>query len=124
AAVLALALTMASVRAQASPFSVSHPRRAAKVAGGAPETQTCVTRGGVRYCAWPAYLPWVDSRWRQPVEGVLRRVPATERRQTLTVHQMDPGLFPLAWSPPTYSQRAEMVGPFARRSVPRTPIWP
>ena len=43
----------------------------------APETQKCVTRGGVRYCAWPAYLPWVDSRWKQQVEGVLRRVPAT-----------------------------------------------
>jgi hypothetical protein len=54
-----------------------------------PESlQLCETRGGVRYCAYPAYAPWID-RWERPIAAVLRHVPgearpAVEVRQSLS----------------------------------------
>jgi hypothetical protein len=40
--------------------------------------QVCETRGAVRYCAYPAYAPWID-RWEMPIGSVLGLVPATAR---------------------------------------------
>lgn len=40
--------------------------------------QVCETRGDVRYCAYPAYAPWVD-RWERPIASVLRQVPPAAR---------------------------------------------
>lgn len=42
--------------------------------------QVCETRGSVRYCAYPAYVGWID-RWEPPIASVLRRVPAKARPQ-------------------------------------------
>jgi hypothetical protein len=51
-----------------------------------PESfQTCETRGRVRYCAYPAYAPWID-RWERPIAAVLRRVPR-EARPVVVVRQ-------------------------------------
>jgi hypothetical protein len=47
--------------------------------------ERCETRGGTRYCAYPAFVPAI-SRWAVPVSGVLRRVPALHR--TLVVRQV------------------------------------
>jgi hypothetical protein len=40
--------------------------------------QTCLVRDNIRYCAYPAYVPWID-RWAVPVEAVLRNVPIASR---------------------------------------------
>lgn len=47
--------------------------------------QVCRTVETVRYCAHPAYAPWID-RWAAAVEGALARVPHA-RRPSVVVRQ-------------------------------------
>jgi hypothetical protein len=53
---------------------VLHPRR------------VCRERDAVRYCAYPAYAPWID-RWARPVSGVLAMVPPAHRPAGIQVVQ-------------------------------------
>jgi hypothetical protein len=48
--------------------------------------QVCERHGGVRYCAYPPYRGWIDG-WREPVEGVLARLPAAARPSVSEVRQ-------------------------------------
>lgn len=50
------------------------------------EHQVCEERGTVTYCAYPAYVGWID-RWAAPVEGALALIPENERPQDLVVRQ-------------------------------------
>lgn len=50
------------------------------------EHQMCEERRGVTYCAYPAYVPWID-RWAAPVEGALDRIPEDARPEGLIVRQ-------------------------------------
>lgn len=49
--------------------------------------QVCEDHEDVSYCAYPAYRDWIDE-WREPVEGVLARVPDQDRH--LEVSQRPP----------------------------------
>lgn len=48
--------------------------------------QMCEERRGVTYCAYPAYVPWID-RWARPIEGALDRIPPDARPEGLVVRQ-------------------------------------
>lgn len=71
---------------QLTPATAS--RRAALMAmvENPEEHQVCKERQGVTYCAYPAYVPWID-RWARPVEGALDAIPEHARPQGLVVRQ-------------------------------------
>lgn len=48
--------------------------------------QVCEERREVTYCAYPAYVGWID-RWAAPIEGALDQIPVDERPTDLTVRQ-------------------------------------
>lgn len=48
--------------------------------------QKCEERRAVTYCAYPAYLPWID-RWAAPIDGALDRIPEDARPEDLVVRQ-------------------------------------
>lgn len=48
--------------------------------------QVCEERRGITYCAYPAYVGWID-RWARPIESVLDRIPPDERPEGLAVRQ-------------------------------------
>lgn len=48
--------------------------------------QVCEQRRGITYCAYPAYVPWID-RWAKPIEGALDRIPPDARPKGLVVRQ-------------------------------------
>jgi predicted phage tail protein len=48
--------------------------------------QVCEERVGVTYCAYPAYVPWVE-RWATPIENLFDDVPLSSRPQNLVVRQ-------------------------------------
>ena len=50
------------------------------------EVQTCDERNGFTYCAYPAYVPWID-RWATAIEGALEPVPEEDRPTGLVVRQ-------------------------------------
>lgn len=52
--------------------------------------QSCRTRAGATYCAYPAFLPWV-SRWALPVEGVLAALPAAPPGRLVIRQLWSPG---------------------------------
>jgi hypothetical protein len=49
-------------------------------------SQVCEKRHAVTYCAFPAYVPWID-RWARPIEGVLALVPPSARPRDMVVRQ-------------------------------------
>jgi hypothetical protein len=49
-------------------------------------SQACEKRHAVTYCAFPAYVPWID-RWARPIEGVLAQVPPSARPGDMVVRQ-------------------------------------
>ena len=52
----------------------------------AEEFQTCDERNGFTYCAYPAYVPWID-RWAAAIDGALEPVPEEGRPTGLVVRQ-------------------------------------
>lgn len=50
------------------------------------EFQICDGRNGFTYCAYPAYVPWID-RWAAAIEGALEAVPEEDRPTGLVVRQ-------------------------------------
>jgi hypothetical protein len=50
------------------------------------QNQVCEQRRGITYCAYPAYVPWID-RWAKPIEGALKRIPPDARPQGVVVRQ-------------------------------------
>ncbi|MDP9222461.1 MAG: hypothetical protein M3P18_01120, partial [Actinomycetota bacterium] len=49
-------------------------------------SQVCEKRDAVTYCAYPAYVPWID-RWAKPIEGVFAQVPPSARPVGMVVRQ-------------------------------------
>lgn len=124
-AALAFALTVASAVAQVPPLTATRMLEEARFASGAPGTQECKTRLGVRYCAWPAYVSWID-RWQRPIAGVLRRLPAAAGRPELRVRQMELGAYEPCWDTSACQQqlRAVIERAFADSDVRPTSSWP
>lgn len=50
------------------------------------EFQICDERNGFTYCAYPAYVPWID-RWEAAIEGALEHVPEEDRPTGLVIRQ-------------------------------------
>jgi hypothetical protein len=48
--------------------------------------QVCEQRRGITYCAYPAYVPWID-RWAKPIDGALARIAPDARPKGLMVRQ-------------------------------------
>lgn len=68
------------------------PTRAEEIAVAAPflepeKHRTCDSRSGIRYCAYPAYVPWID-KWAAVVGSVVAAAPAAERPEELAVTQL------------------------------------
>jgi len=54
--------------------------------------ERCRAQGGVSYCAYPAYLPWVKL-WATPVDGVLAHLPRRPSRRLVVRQVVDSALF-------------------------------
>jgi hypothetical protein len=54
--------------------------------------ERCRAEGGVSYCAYPAYLPWVKL-WATPVDGVLAHRPRRPSRRLVVRQVVDSALF-------------------------------
>lgn len=76
---------------QSRPIPLSASGRVFAAATRPADFQRCVGRGGVTYCAYPAYLPWA-AMWSAPVDGVLSRLPRRPRRR-LVVRQVTDSAF-------------------------------
>ena len=81
-AVAAIALVWTGVWGQSRPVGRERELVAERVA--AREPQVCENHGGVRYCAYRAYAPWI-ARWRSVVEGTFKDMPSV--RPGLVVSQ-------------------------------------
>ncbi|MHB8246124.1 MAG: hypothetical protein ACYDGN_12375 [Acidimicrobiales bacterium] len=68
------------------PLAITELDRLVATAVHPGAAERCVTRRGVTYCAYPAYLPWV-TRWAVPVGGVLAHLPNQPARH-LVVRQV------------------------------------
>jgi hypothetical protein len=122
---LALGLTVVSAVVQVPSPTTTQLLEEARVASGAPGTQVCEPRPGVEYCAWPAYLPWID-RWHQPIAGVLQRLPAAAPMRELRVRQMELGAYALCWDKSACQQQVRVLleRAFADSDVHPTSAWP
>ncbi|MDQ3661986.1 MAG: hypothetical protein M3454_13195 [Actinomycetota bacterium] len=80
------ACTLAGAVGQVTPPQGAQQAALAALVEEPEEHQVCDLRRGITYCAYPAYLPWID-RWAKPVEGALDRVPSHARPQGLVVRQ-------------------------------------
>jgi hypothetical protein len=69
------------------------------------EHQVCEERGTVTYCAYPAYVGWID-RWAAPVEGALALIPPDERPDDLVIRQRFGSYFEGPTDLPYKAQRA------------------
>ena len=49
--------------------------------------RSCEPRSGIRYCAYPAYLPWID-RWAASAGPVMGATPAKARPKGLAITQL------------------------------------
>lgn len=49
--------------------------------------RTCESRSGVRYCSYPAYVPWIE-KWAAAVGPVVAAAPGAERPEDLAVTQL------------------------------------
>ncbi|MFK3983874.1 hypothetical protein ACI2K4_26270 [Micromonospora sp. NPDC050397] len=86
AGLLGLALLVGGGALQSRP--VPDEVRAARVVAveDPADQQTCRVRDGVTYCAFPDFVPWIDS-WDEVLRGVLRRVPEAPANPPLAVRQ-------------------------------------
>jgi hypothetical protein len=125
ATVLALALTSSGAVAQARPLTAAQLIEEAQFASGAPGSQVCETRGRVEYCAWPTHVAWID-RWQRPIDGVMRRLPATVAGQGLRVRQMALGARDLCSNRSACRQQvaAAFDRAIASSDVRTTSSWP
>lgn len=80
------AATIMGVVGQFTPASASQRDALADLLEHPEDHQVCEERRGVTYCAYPAYVGWID-RWAAPIEGALDRIPVDERPTDLTVRQ-------------------------------------
>ncbi|MDQ4064585.1 MAG: hypothetical protein M3161_00885 [Actinomycetota bacterium] len=71
---------------QLTPVTASQRAALAAMVEDPEEHQVCEERRGVTYCAYPAYVPWID-RWARPVEGAMRVIPPHARPEGLVVRQ-------------------------------------
>ncbi|MGH8884847.1 MAG: hypothetical protein ACRDYX_06680 [Egibacteraceae bacterium] len=125
ATVLALALTSSGAVAQARPLTAAQLIEEAQFASGAPGTQVCETHGRVEYCAWPTHVAWIN-RWRQPIDGVMRRLPAAVARRGLRVRQMALGASELCSNRSACRQQVAVAfdRAIASSDVRTTSSWP
>lgn len=95
--------------------------------------ERCRDRGGVSYCAYPAYLPWI-TLWSAPVDGVLAHLPHRPARH-LVVRQVVDSAFlcspslvgtgqaaSCAGSAPTSARGREIAGLAARLTAFQTAL--
>ena len=71
---------------QLTPASASQRAELVALMEHPEDHQTCEERDGVTYCAYPAYIGWID-RWAAPIEGALEQVPVADRPDDLIVRQ-------------------------------------
>lgn len=71
---------------QLTPASASQRAELVALMEHPEDHQICKERSGVTYCAYPAYIGWLD-RWAAPIEGALEQIPPSDRPQDLTVRQ-------------------------------------
>jgi ribosomal protein L13E len=82
----ALAISAIGGLAQLQPPSQEERLRLAALLERPKDFQTCEERRGVTYCAYPAYVRWID-RWARPVEAVLDQVPRSARPSGVVIRQ-------------------------------------
>jgi hypothetical protein len=88
AAAACLGLAGWSGWAQARPVSLSLQERLVYQATHPARAELCVTRQGVRYCAYPLFRPDV-ARWATVVDGVLGRLPRRPGRALIVRQVVD-----------------------------------
>ena len=71
---------------QLTPASASQRAELVALMEHPEDHQVCEERNGVTYCAYPAYIGWID-RWAAPIEGALEQIPIADRPDDLTVRQ-------------------------------------
>jgi hypothetical protein len=83
--------------------------------------QVCEQRRGITYCAYAAYVPWID-RWARPIEGALSVIPPHKRPKGLVVRQTFGSYFegPID-VPPATIQRAHKRS--LRTHEPESILW-
>ena len=84
--IVGTAAVVFGVIGQFTPVSASDRAALVALIEHPEEHQICEERHGVTYCAYPAYVGWID-RWAAPIEGALQRIPVDERPEDLTVRQ-------------------------------------
>jgi hypothetical protein len=82
----AVAVTVVAGGLQMQPPTTEVRRELAAQVMEADRYRVCETRGSVRYCAYPAYVPWID-RWASVVEGVLDPIPPPARATRIDIEQ-------------------------------------
>jgi hypothetical protein len=87
-----LALTLAAAVQQARPPSPERVRAMVALVDRPRTVERCEVRGGVRYCFYPAYRPWLE-RWAQVIGPVVSAVPPAARPGTLEVWQVPSQVF-------------------------------
>lgn len=71
---------------QFTPANASQRAERASLLEHPEKHQMCEERRGVTYCAYPAYVPWIE-RWAAPIEGALDLIPEHARPEGLIVRQ-------------------------------------
>ncbi|CAN5263909.1 hypothetical protein BH20ACT24_BH20ACT24_06390 [soil metagenome] len=85
----ALVLTVISAGAQLKGPTDEQVRALARLAEEPEAARVCEVRSSVRYCAYPAYAPWID-RWAAAVTPVIEAVPPRARPDGTEVVQRLP----------------------------------
>ncbi len=80
-------LTLLAALGQQAAVPARVDDRQLAVATADERVQTCRRAGGVEYCAYRGYEPWIE-RWRPAVDGVLARVPGEPTGAPLRVRQL------------------------------------
>ena len=91
---LVIALLCAALASSAmfGQWRAETPTRAEEMAAAAPflapdKHRTCESRSEIRYCAYPAYVPWIE-KWSAVVGPVVAAAPPAERPKDLAVTQL------------------------------------
>lgn len=84
--VVALAVTIIAGTLQMRTPGAEQRRQLAALVVEADRYRVCQTHESVRYCAYPAYVPWI-GRWAAVVRGVMERIPPAERPTGIVVEQ-------------------------------------
>jgi len=92
ASVIALLCAALASTAMFGRWRADTPSRAEEMAVAAPflepdKHRTCQSRSGIRYCAYPAYVPWIE-KWSAVVGSVVAAAPAAERPEDLAFMQL------------------------------------